>query len=190
MRARTGLILSAAIVLAGAAASRPSPPAVAVVDLSTLFETYPGRGAMESVLSMEKSQLEEEIDRRKKEIEKMREELASLDPLTAAYRQRQEEFVQAQRGLEFRAETGTRDLQQKRTAFRNRIVREIEEAVERFGRERGYDLILQREWTLSREELSWKSVLFASPTVDVTEAVASAMIDETERKAREAKGGR
>jgi len=187
MRALTLLSLSAALIAAGAAASRPTAPAVAVVDMSKLFETYPGRGAMESLLGMEKGQLEEEIDRRKKEIAKLREDLASLDPQTAAFRQKQEEAVKAQAGLEFRAEAGTRELQQKRAAFRARILREIEQAVERFGRDRGYDLILQKEMTLSQEELSWKAVLFAAQPLDVTEAVASAMIDEREKTEGEAK---
>lgn len=171
-------------LLGASAATRPAPPPVAVVDMAKLFAAHPGRRSMEQALALEKSELEEEVKERKAALERLQEDLAALDPKTTAYREKDGELYKARRDLEFRLARGTEELQRKRSRFRTRIVREIEGVVDRFARAHGYDLVLQRELVVSREELSWKSVLFCAARLDVTDAVISAMIEEGGGKER------
>ena len=47
-------------------------------------------------------------------------------------------------------------------------MREIRAAIRKYGREQGYSMILQKEFTLPSEVLSWQIILYHADEVDLT----------------------
>ena len=47
----------------------------------------------------------------------------------------------------------------------------LQVAIAKYGKEKGYALILQKEFTLTSESHSWKSVLYHAEEIDLTHEI-------------------
>ena len=193
------LTLAASVALAQAPAPAPAPtpapapvrPATAGAPVSTtkigfidlqrvLARSSSGVAAREP-LEKEKGAMQREMDGKRQELEKLRDELEKKAALMTpdARREKQDTFERKRRDFTRLADDFQKELEKKEQGLLQRVLQDISGVIEKFGKERGYFLIVERRGA---------GLLYASAEADLTDDVIRAFDQETGARGDASKG--
>ena len=153
-----GSLLLAAGSVAGAASR------IAFVDVQkVLVRSVAGVAAREQ-LEREKATMQKDLDARRTEVEKLREEIEKkgLVLSTDAKRDKEEQLQRRVRDLRRMADDLQKELERKEQMITQRMLQELTAVVERFGKEKGFLLIVERRGA---------SVIYGDAEADITEDI-------------------
>jgi Skp family chaperone for outer membrane proteins len=119
-------LVGARFPLAGSASSPPEPARVCSVDLERVFDSAPQRATMEEGLVARDAQIREEIESKKKEIDRMKGELDLVRPGTEDHSKLQRELVQKQADLRFVSEQYEEEMERRVLELRDQLLGEID----------------------------------------------------------------
>ena len=174
-RFTVSLVTALALTSTGAAlaqtASQPSTAAGAVrigyIDVQRVLARSAAGVSAREQLEREKAVMQKEMDAKRTDLEKLRDELEKKGALMTAEarRDKQDTFERKRRDAARLADDFGKELEKKEAELLQRVLREVGGIIERVGRERGYYLILER---------GRGSVLYASPEADITDEIIRA----------------
>src|SRR3989441_5910475 len=174
------VVAMAAVVMlvSGTAAQGPAPaavPAVPAVQASkigyidvqrVLARSAAGVAAREQ-LEKERAAIQKDMDGRRGELEKLRDEIEKKGALMTAdaRREKQEGFERKRRDAARAAGDFQKELEKKEQMLLQRVLQELSGVIERVGKEKGYYMIVEKRGA---------SVLYASPDADLTDEIIRA----------------
>lgn len=128
-----------------------------------LVRSVAGVAAREQ-LEREKATMQKDIDARRAEVEKLRDELEKKGLVLSAdaKREKEETLQRKVRDLRRLADDFQKELERKEQALTQRILLELTTVIERVGKERGYLLILEKRGA---------SVIYGDAEADLTEEI-------------------
>src|SRR5262245_45229908 len=173
---REVLILVVGLVVAVAAsgtAQQPAPAApassvrIAYIDVQRVLARSSAGVAAREQLEREKAVMQKEMDGKRVELEKMRDELEKKGPLMTAEarREKQEGFERKRRDAARMMDDYQKELEKKEQALLQRVLQELSSVIERVGKEKGYYMIVEKRGA---------SVLYAAAEADLTDEVIRA----------------
>jgi outer membrane protein len=160
----TTALLGVALLLGLPAVGRAAGTRIGYVDVQrVIVRSVAGMAAREQ-LEREKAAMQKDVDARKVEVDKLRDELDKKGlVLSADARREKEETLQRKvRDLRRLAEDLEKELQRKEQQATQRILQELTGLIERVGKERGYLLIVEKRGA---------GVIYGDPEADVTDEV-------------------
>jgi outer membrane protein len=128
-----------------------------------LVRSVAGVAAREQ-LEREKVVMQKDVDNRRTEVDKLREEMEKKGLVLSAEarREKEETFQRKVRDLRRLAEDLEKELQKKEQLATQRILQELTGVIEKMGKERGFLLIVERRSG---------GVIYGDPEADVTDEV-------------------
>ena len=170
------LTLAVAMLLGGhvtrsdAAGSR-----IGYVDVQRVIVRSVAGVAAREQLEKDKVAMQKDVDNRKVEVDKLREEMEKKGlVLSAESRREKEETLQRKvRDLRRLAEDLEKELQKKEQAATQKILQELTGIIEKMGKERGFLLIVERRSG---------GVIYGDPEGDVTDEVIKLYDQEKAKK--------
>ena len=167
-----GLVAAVAVAPTAAVAQAPAPaPAsaalavkVAFVDVQRVLARSAAGVAAREQLEREKATMQKEMDGRRQELEKLREEIEKKGPLMTAdtRRDKQDQFERKRRDAARMADDFQKELEKKEQGLLQKVLVDVSGVVERVGKQRGYLLVVERRGA---------TVLYAAPEADLTEEI-------------------
>lgn len=180
-------LVAAAIVSAGtsalAQAPAPAPAAgtgvtrVAFVDVQRVLARSAAGVAAREQLEREKATMQREMDAKRQELEKLRDEMEKKGPLMTAdaRRDKQDQFERKRRDAARLVDDFQKELEKKEQGLLQRVLQDVSGVVERVGKQRGLQLIVERRGA---------TVLYAAPEADITDEIIRAYDQEAGAKGK------
>ena len=177
MKAWLSAGLAAAVVIAAgtsamaqAPALAPAPAAasaavkVAYVDVQRVLARSAAGVAAREQLEREKATMQREMDGKRVELEKLKDELEKKGALMTAdaRRDKQEQFERKRRDAARLADDFQKELEKKEQGLLQKVLQDVSGVVERVGKQRGLQLIVERRGA---------TVLYAAPEADITDEI-------------------
>jgi outer membrane protein len=170
------LIVVVGVVLAVAesgVAQQPAPAApassvrIAYIDVQRVLARSSAGVAAREQLEREKAVMQKEMDSKRVELEKLRDELEKKGPLMTpeARREKQEGFERRRRDAARMMDDYQKELEKKEQMLLQRVLQELSGVIERVGKEKGYYMIVEKRGA---------SVLYASADADLTDEIIRA----------------
>ncbi len=132
---------------------------IAFIDSQKVFNSHPETKKASETLNKEVEQKQTELKVAEEEILSMREELTK--PLSEEARRRKEATIKVKlEELEKSRQSALSELSEKRTKLEEGINKKIYEAIETLAKEKGIDLILDKN-----------SVIYGTPTSEITDEI-------------------
>lgn len=151
--------------MAGAQAPA-SPPAqkIGFIDVQRVLARSQAGVAAREQLEREKATMQKEMDTRRVDMEKLREEIEKKGPLMTAEvrRERQELFEKKRRDAARVADDFQKDLEKKESGLLQKVLADLSTVIDRVGKSKGYWMVVER---------SRGGVLYASTEADLTDEV-------------------
>jgi outer membrane protein len=166
--------VAVAAVVAQAQAPPPAAPAaggglhrIAYIDVQRVLARSAAGVAAREQLEREKATMQKEMDAKRVELEKLREELEKKGALLTAdaRRDRQEQFERKRRDAARLADDFQKELERKESVLLQKVLQEVSGIIERVGKEKNYYLIVEKRGA---------GVVYAAPDADLTEEVIRA----------------
>ena len=173
MRSMVFLVLLVAMFLV--AAQGVSSPRLGVVDLHVLFEGYYKKEELEKKLKNSKGILEGKLQAIDAQVDEIRGEIALLEKGTSRFEELERKLFGLVQERRYEKQRATQELARNKARFHEALLGEIRASIRKYGREHEYIMILQKEFTLSTESLSWHSILYHSNEVDLTATLMEAL---------------
>lgn len=166
-----GAGLTASAAHAQAAAGR-----VAFVDVQRVLARASAGVAAREQLEREKAAMQKQVDGHRSELEKLRDELEKKGQLLSAdvRREKQDTLERKVRDVRRLVDDLQKELQKKEQELLARVLQDVTGVVQRFGKEKGYALIVERRGG---------AVVYGAPEADLTDEVIRAF-DEEAKKAK------
>lgn len=164
----TTLALATMVAGATAWAQTPAPiQRIGFVDVQRVLARSSAGVAAREQLEREKASMQKEMDARKQELDKLRDEIEKKGPLMTgdARREREEAFERKRRDAARLADDFQRDLGKREQVFARRVLQEVVGIVERVAREKGYQLVLERQNS---------GIVFVAAEADLTDEIIRA----------------
>ncbi|MFQ5896750.1 MAG: OmpH family outer membrane protein [Candidatus Methylomirabilia bacterium] len=174
---RTALLgVTAAVLLVGPTASAQSPGRIGYFDVQRILARSSAGVAAREQMEREKVAMQRQIDVKRSEIEKRRQELAKKGPLLSAgaRKEKQETLERKIRDLRRLVSDSQRELEKKERELLQQIRADLSGVIQRFGKERGYLLILEKRSA---------GVAYGAPAADLTDEIIKAY-DRTMSRAK------
>ena len=164
------LLLGGNVARSDAAGSR-----IGYVDVQRVIVRSVAGVAAREQLEKDKVAMQKDVDNRKIEVDKLREEMEKKGlVLSAESRREKEETLQRKvRDLRRLAEDLEKELQKKEQAATQKILQELTGIIEKMGKERGFLLIVERRSG---------GVIYGDPEGDVTDEVIKLYDQEKAKK--------
>ncbi|HEV8585058.1 MAG TPA: OmpH family outer membrane protein [Methylomirabilota bacterium] len=170
------VIAVAALVglVSGTAAQAPAPaPATAsgtrigYIDVQRVLARSAAGVAAREQLEKERATIQKDMDGRRQELEKLRDELEKKGALMAAEarRERQEQFERKRRDAARAADDYQKELEKKEGLLLQKVLQEVGGIIEKVGKERNYYMIVEKRNA---------GVLYASTDADLTDEIIRA----------------
>src|SRR5262245_54654856 len=177
MRSGWIVLLVAVLPLGLAGASVAASTRIGYLDGHKVLVRSAAGMAIREQLEREQAAIQKDIDTRKVEIDKLRDELEKKGlVLSGDARREKEELLQRKvRDMRRLAEDSDKEIRRKEQQLRAKLGNELTTLVERYGKEKGYLIILER---------TGGAVLYGDPEADVTDEIIK-LFDE--QKAKEKK---
>jgi outer membrane protein len=184
------LILIASLALGSSAraqtppsAPAQTPPAVPAVQATrigfidvqrVLARSVAGVAAREQ-LEREKATMQKEMEGRRVELEKLRDEIEKKGPLMTAdaRRDKQETFDRKRRDAARLADDFQKELEKKEQGLLQKVLQDVSGVIEKVGKERGYYLIVEKRGAV---------VLYSAAEADLTDEIIRAYDRENGNK--------
>jgi outer membrane protein len=171
-----GVVLgfASALLIAAQAAS----PKLGVVQLTEVFEKNPRRAAAEVRLNEHKSRSEEALRALRQRARELEQQLQLIEKNTTRHAEVERELVRLQSDFNYEEKRAADEYRNLVRTQRESLLREIRQVIDRFAQQNGYALILQRELTMSSDELTWVSVLYVDRAHDLTAPILAELSKE------------
>jgi len=178
------VIVAGTPVMAQAPAPAPAPAAqgvgmakVAFVDVQKVLARSAAGVAAREQLEKEKATMQREMDGKRVELEKLREELEKKGPLMTAdaRRDKSDQFERKRRDAARLADDFQKELEKKEQGLLAKVLQDVSVVVERVGKQRGLSLVVERRGA---------TVLYAAPEADLTDEVIRAYDQEAGAKGK------
>ena len=170
------LTLAVAMLLGGhVTRSDAAGTRIGYVDVQRVIVRSVAGVAAREQLEKDKVAMQKDVDNRKVEVDKLREEMEKKGlVLSAESRREKEETLQRKvRDLRRLAEDLEKELQKKEQAATQKILQELTGIIEKMGKERGFLLIVERRSG---------GVIYGDPEGDVTDEVIKLYDQEKAKK--------
>jgi outer membrane protein len=176
MSTRTALAVGALLVALGGT-SEAAATRIGYVDVQRVLVRSMAGVAAREALEREKATMQKDVDVRRAEVDKLREELEKKGLVLSsdARREKEETLQRKVRDLRRLAEDLEKELQRKEQQATQKILQELTGVIERMGKERGFLLILEKRSA---------GVIYGDAEGDLTEEVIKVYDQE---KAKEKK---
>ena len=150
-----------------APAAPPSSVRIAYIDVQRVLARSSAGVAAREQLEREKAVMQKEMDSKRVELEKLRDELEKKGPLMTpeARREKQEGFERRRRDAARMMDDYQKELEKKEQMLLQRVLQELSGVIERVGKEKGYYMIVEKRGA---------SVLYASADADLTDEIIRA----------------
>jgi outer membrane protein len=167
-------LVMAALALGGVAsaqtpAAAPVEPVhrIGFIDVQRVLARSVAGVAAREQLEREKATMQKEMDGKRVELEKLRDELEKKGPLmtTEARRERQETFDRKRRDATRLADDFQKELEKKEQGLLQKVLQDVSGVIEKVGRERGYYLIVEKRGAV---------VLYSAAEADLTDEIIRA----------------
>jgi len=165
-------LLAAAVLAAGtsAVAQAPAPGAsasagkVAYVDVQRVLARSAAGVAAREQLEREKATMQKEMDGKRVELEKLREEIEKKGPLMAAdaRRDKQDQFDRKRRDAARLADDFQKELEKREQGLLQKVLQDVSGIIEKVGKDRGYYMIVEKRGA---------GVIYATTEADLTEEI-------------------
>jgi outer membrane protein len=175
MKGLLKLIVVVAAALAAtvfvAQAQAPAPPAasgplnrIAYIDVQRVLARSAAGVAAREQLEREKATMQKEMDSKRVELEKLREEIEKKGALLTpdARRERQETFERKRRDAARLADDFQKELEKKESVLLQKVLQDVSGIIERVGKERNLYMIVEKRGA---------GVLYAATDADLTDEV-------------------
>ena len=159
---------------------------IGIVDISGVFEKYEKRTDLDQGLKDLEKELQDEINKKRKEMIDLNEETQLLD-LGSETRRKNEDMLERKNvELEGYAKFAERQLLKRNKTFFEQIYGEVVKMVEEIGESEGYDLIIKKEEPELNSgqiadlqfKIGIRTVLYHSKAVDITSIVTEHLNSE------------
>jgi outer membrane protein len=176
------VVIAAVVSVAGgvwlAAAQTPSPPPaqkIGYIDVQRVLARSQAGVAAREQLEREKAAMQKEMDGRRAEMEKLREEIEKKGPLMTVEvrREKQELFERKRRDAARLADDLQKELEKKEAGLLQKVLSDLAGIIDRVGKQKGYWLVVER---------SRGGVLYAAAEADLTDDVIRAYDQDAQNK--------
>jgi len=173
-------VIAGAVLLGGSGVSAQAPPAgqrIGYIDLTRVLARSAAGVAAREQLEREKAAMQKEMDGKRVELDKLRDELEKKGPLMAAdaRRDREETMERKRRDATRLADDFQRELARKEQVLAQKVMQDISGVIERVGKQKGYYLVIER---------GRAGVLFSAPEADLTDDIIKAYDQESVTKGK------
>jgi outer membrane protein len=174
-----GVLLVAATVLASATAGEAAATRIGYVDVQRVLVRSTAGVAAREQLERDKATMQKDVDARRAELEKLRDEIEKKGLVLSgdARREKEETLQRKVRDLRRTAEDLEKELQRKEQQATQKILQEVTGVIERVGKERGFLLIVERRSA---------GVIYGDAEADITEEIIK-LYDQEKAKDKEKK---
>lgn len=151
-----------------------SPVQIGYVDVQRILARSSAGVAAREQIEREKVTMQKEVDGKRAEVEKLREDLEKKGVLLSAEarKEKQETLERKVRDLRRVVDDYQKELEKKEQGVLQRVLQELSGVIERYGKQRGYQMIVERRGA---------GVLYGSPEADITDEIIKAYDQETSR---------
>ncbi len=178
--ARVAIVLAASAATATvASAQAPVPPVatapagsasssrIGFIDIQRVLARSTAGVSAREQLEREKATMQKEMDGKRQELEKLRDEIEKKGPLMTAdtRREKQDLFERKRRDAARLGDDFQKELEKKEQGMLQRVLQDLSGLIERVGKERGYYLIVERRGAV---------VLYAASEADLTDEIIRA----------------
>ena len=173
-------LIAGAVLLGGSGAGAQAPSSatrIGYIDLGRVLARSAAGVAAREQLEREKATMQKEMDGKRVELDKLRDELEKKGSLmTADARRDREEVMERKRRDATRlADDFQRELGRKEQVLAQKVLQDLTTVIERVGKQKGFYLVLERRGA---------GVLFSAPEADLTDEVIKAYDQETAGKGK------
>ena len=173
-------LIAGAVLLGGSGVEAQAPPTaqrIGYIDLARVLARSSAGVAAREQLEREKAAMQKEMDGKRVELDKLRDELEKKGSLMAtdARRDREEAMERKRRDATRLADDFQRELGRKEQVLAQKVMQDISGVIERVGKQKGYYLVLER---------ARAGVLFSAPEADLTDDVIKAYDQESATKGK------
>jgi len=160
-----------AVARAQAPPAAGGPPAalqrIAFIDVQRVLARSAAGVAAREALERDKAAMQKEMDTRRIELEKLREELEKKGALLTpeARRDKQDQFERKRRDAARLADDFQKELERKEAQLLQKVLQEVSGIIEKMGKEKGYYLVLEKRGS---------GVIYAAPEADLTDEIIRA----------------
>jgi outer membrane protein len=181
---RCVLAIVGALLLVGSSARAQTPASgaapngrIGFIDLSRVLARSAAGVAAREQLEREKGTMQRDMDAKRVELEKLREELEKKGPLMTgdSRREKEEQLERKRRDATRLADDYQRELARKEQVLAQKVLHDLSGVVEKVGKQRGFYLIVERRGA---------GVLFSSPEADLTDEIIRAYDQENSGKGK------
>jgi outer membrane protein len=158
-----GMLVGTLLVL-GFAHAADAASKIGFVDVQKVLVRSVAGAAAREQLEREKAAMQKEVDGRRNDVEKLRDELEKKGLVLSAdaKREKEEAFQRRVRDLRRLTEDYQKELERKEQALTARILQDLTGLIERYGKDRDYLLIIEKRGA---------SVIYGDAEADVTEDI-------------------
>ena len=166
------LALSAASTPAQAPAPAPAAPAVApnglqriaYIDVQRVLARSAAGVAAREQLEREKGTMQKEMDGKRGELEKLRDEMEKKGALLTpeARREKQEQFERKRRDAARLADDFQKELEKKESGLLQKVLQDVSGVIERVAKEKNYYLVVEKRGA---------GILYGSTEADLTDEI-------------------
>ena len=193
MKPVSSLVIALVMALGAAAVARAQAPAappaaapagqasglqrIAFIDVQRVLARSASGVAAREQLERDKATMQKEMDAKRVELEKLRDELDKKGALLTAdvRREKQEMFERKRRDAARLADDFQKELEKKESLLLQKVLQEVSGIIDRIGKERGYYLIVAKRGA---------GVVYASAEADLTDEVIRAYDREAGSKGK------
>lgn len=173
-------LIAGAVLLGGSDVSAQAPPAgqrIGYIDLARVLARSAAGVAAREQLEREKAAMQKEMDGKRVELDKLRDELEKKGPLMTAdaRRDREEAMERKRRDATRLADDFQRELGRKEQQLAQKVMQDISGVIERVGKQKGYYLVVER---------GRAGVLFSAPEADLTDDIIKMYDQESVTKGK------
>lgn len=174
--AATGMVLAGfigVVPLFVFEAAAQSAVHIGYVDVQRILARSSAGVAAREQIEREKVTMQKEMDGKRTEVEKLREDLEKKGVLLSAEarKERQETLERKVRDFRRLVDDYQKELEKKEQGLLQKVLQELSGVIERYGKQRGYQIIVVRQGV----------VVYGSPEADVTDEIIKAYDQETSR---------
>lgn len=159
-------------LLFGSVAAAQPPSGIGYVDLQKILAKSTAGVAAREELEREKAQMQKDVDGKRAEIEKLKDELDRKGPLLSpeARKEKQGTLERKLRDLRRLVDDYQRELEKKEQGLLQKVFQDLSGVIERVGKQRGYLMVVDR-----------KLLMYAAPEADLTDEIIKAYDQDTGR---------
>jgi outer membrane protein len=172
---RVAVVLAAAVTMtaSGGGAQTPAPAApaaagplsrIAYIDVQRVLARSAAGVAAREQLEREKATMQKEMDGKRVELEKLRDELEKKGALLTpdARREKQEQFERKRRDAARLADDFQKELEKREKGLLQKVLQDVSGVIERVGKEKGYYMIVEKRGA---------GVIYAATDADLTDEI-------------------